>query len=86
MKRVLNHAPCHAIALFKIGDKVKIYASSSTDSGYGDAIYMGEMDGQPMVKIEETGRILNTRRVIVDGNIIYAVNLKPEVIKDESSS
>lgn len=62
----------------KIGDKVNVYASSSTDSGYGEAIYMGEIDGQPMVKIEETGRILNTRRIVEDGEIIYAVNLKLE--------
>ena len=59
----------------EIGDKVNVYACSRTDSGYGEAIYMGEMDGQPMVKIEETGRIVNTRRIVVDKGIIYSVNL-----------
>lgn len=67
--------------MLEVGSKVNVYASSRTDSGYGEAIYMGEMDGQPMVKIEETGRILNTRRIDSNGFVIFSVNLQPESVE-----
>lgn len=65
----------------KVGDKVTIQAGSRNDISNGEAIYMGEMDGQPMVKIEETGRILNTRRIDSNGFVIFSVNLQPESVK-----